>query len=122
MHPQYTNHLLYSWRTALLLEIFLMLGKKVILFQFIKKRINNINIKLQTGVFIVNLQKIIEENYFQFSLMLVRGVFLDTSKAFDRKWHKDLLYEVKCMSLDRTFLELVERFLSNRYQRAVLNG
>ena len=35
--PQYANHLLYSSRTVLHLENFLMFGKKVILFEYIKK-------------------------------------------------------------------------------------
>ena len=52
----------------------------------------------------------------------MRGVFLDISKAFDRVWRKALLYKLKCMGTDRNFLKLVESFLSNRYQRVVLNG
>ena len=52
----------------------------------------------------------------------MRGVFLDISKAFDRVWHKGLLYKLKCMSIDGNFLKLVKSFLSNRYQRVVLNG
>ena len=51
----------------------------------------------------------------------VRGVFLDISKAFDMVWHKSLLYKLKCMDIDGNFLKLVKSFLSNKYQRAVLN-
>ena len=51
----------------------------------------------------------------------VRGVFLDISKAFDRVWHKSL-YKSKCIGINETFLKFVESFLSNRYQRVVLNG
>ena len=51
-----------------------------------------------------------------------RGVFLDISKACDRVWHKGLLHKVKCIGIDGNFLELVERFLGNIYQRVVLNG
>ena len=29
-----------------------------------------------------------------------RGVFLDILKAFDRVWHKCLIYKVKCMGID----------------------
>ena len=42
----------------------------------------------------------------------VRGVFLDISKAFDRVWHKGLLY-IKLnawVNIDRNFLKLVESF------------
>ena len=52
----------------------------------------------------------------------VRGVFLDISKAFDRVWHKGLLYKLKCMGINGNLLKLVESFLSNRYQRVVLSG
>ena len=52
----------------------------------------------------------------------VRGVFLDISKAFDRVWHKGLLYKFKCIDIDGNFLKLVKSFLSNRYQHVVLNG
>ena len=52
----------------------------------------------------------------------VRGVFLDISKAFDGVWHKGFLYKLKCMGINENFLKLVEIFLSNRYQRVVLNG
>ena len=52
----------------------------------------------------------------------VRGVFLGISKAFDRLWHKGLLYKVKCTGIDGIFLKLVESFLSNRYQPVVHNG
>ena len=52
----------------------------------------------------------------------VRGTFFGISKAFDKVWHKDLLYKVKCMSIDGNLLKFVESFLSNRYQRVVLNG
>ena len=50
----------------------------------------------------------------------VRGVFLDISKAFDRVWHKGLLYKLKCMGINGNLLKLVESFLSNRYQRIFL--
>ena len=52
----------------------------------------------------------------------VRGVFLDISKAFDRVWHKGLLYKVKNFGIDGKLYSLIESFLSNRYQRVNLNG
>ena len=52
----------------------------------------------------------------------VRSIFLDISKTFDRVWHKDLLYKVKCMGIDGIFFKLVESFLSYRHQRVVVNS
>ena len=48
-------------------------------------------------------------------------MYLDISKAFDRVWHKGLLCKLKCMDIDGNFLKLVESFLSNRYQRLIVN-
>ena len=52
----------------------------------------------------------------------VRGVFLDISKAFDRIWHEGLIYKIKSVGISRPLLKLNESFLSNRYQRVLLNG
>ena len=55
-----------------------------------------------------------------YSTLEVRSVFLDISKAFDRIWHEGLTYKTK--SISDPLLKLTERFLSNRYQRVLLNG
>ena len=52
----------------------------------------------------------------------VRGVFLDISKAFDRVWHEGLIYKIKSIGVTGLPLELIQSFLSHRFQRVVLNG
>ena len=52
----------------------------------------------------------------------VRGVFHDMSKAFDRVWHDGLLYKLKCNGIQGNVYNLLSSFLSNRYQRVLLNG
>ena len=52
----------------------------------------------------------------------VRGIFLDLSKAFDRVWHDGLIYKIKRIGITGNSLKLIESFLSNRFQRVVLNG
>ena len=52
----------------------------------------------------------------------VRRVFLDISKAFDKVWHDGLLYKLKRNGINGDLLKLIESFLSDRYQRVVLNG
>ena len=49
----------------------------------------------------------------------VRSVFLDISKAFDKVWHKGLLYKLKSMGISGN---LHENYLSGRLQRFILNG
>ena len=52
----------------------------------------------------------------------LRGVFLDMSKAFDKVWHKGLIFKLKRIGVSGKALLLLESFLSNRKQRVVLNG
>ena len=52
----------------------------------------------------------------------VREIFLDISKGFDRVWHNGLICKIKTFGISDTPLKLIENFLSNRYQRVVLNG
>ena len=50
------------------------------------------------------------------------GVFLDISKAFDRVWHEGLICKIKSIGVTSLPLELIQSFLSHRFQRVVLNG
>ena len=52
----------------------------------------------------------------------VRGTFLDISKVLDRVCHDGLIYKTKSFGISDTPLKLIEKFLSHRYQRIVLNG
>ena len=56
------------------------------------------------------------------SPLQVRSVFLDISKAFDKVWHKGLLYKFKSMGISGELYNLLENYLSARFQRVVLNG
>ena len=52
----------------------------------------------------------------------VRSVFLDASKAFDKVWHEGLLYKLKSMGISGDLYNLLEHYLSDRFQRVLLNG
>ena len=52
----------------------------------------------------------------------VRSVFLDKSKAFDKVWHQDLLYKLKSLGISGELYDLLEHYLSGRFQNTVLNG
>ena len=51
----------------------------------------------------------------------IRGTFLDISKAFDKVWHKGLIFKLKSYGVDGSFLKLMENYLKGRQQRVILN-
>ena len=51
----------------------------------------------------------------------VRGIFLDLSKAFDKIWHQGLLFKLKSFGIRGKLLNLLEDYLSNRFQSVLLN-
>ena len=54
--------------------------------------------------------------------MIVRGVFLDISRAFDKVWHDGLVFKLKSYGVEGEILSLLKNYLQNREQRVVLNG
>ena len=51
-----------------------------------------------------------------------RAVFFDISKAFDKVWHKGLLFKLEPMGISGNVLNLMESFLSEKFQKVLLNG
>ena len=51
-----------------------------------------------------------------------KPVFLDISKAFDNVWYQGVILKLKQNGISENLLKIIEDFLSNRYQRVVLNG
>ncbi|MCG8032214.1 MAG: endonuclease/exonuclease/phosphatase family protein [Candidatus Thiodiazotropha taylori] len=52
----------------------------------------------------------------------VRAVFCDISKAFDRVWHKGLVFKLKAAGVTGSVLHWFNNYLSDRRQRVVLPG
>ena len=52
----------------------------------------------------------------------VAMVYLDISKAFDRVWHKGLLFKLQCFGVTGSLLTWICNYISDRSQRVVLNG
>ena len=48
--------------------------------------------------------------------------FCDISKAFDRVWHKGLIFKLQSAGISGTLLTWFSDYLSNRKQRVVLPG
>ena len=51
-----------------------------------------------------------------------RGALLDMCKAFDKVWHQGLIFKLKSVGISDCLVNLIESFLSNRFQRVLLNG
>ena len=49
-------------------------------------------------------------------------VFCDVSKAFDRVWHKGLIFKLKQLGTDYNLLEWISDYLNNRQQRVVIKS
>ena len=52
----------------------------------------------------------------------VRVVFCDISKAFDRVWHRGLLFKLRRMGITGPLLQWFQSYLENRYQRVAIEG
>ena len=52
----------------------------------------------------------------------VRMVFLDFGKAFDKVWHKGLLYKLRSLGVKGPLLSWFCSYLSDRKQRVVIEG
>ena len=52
----------------------------------------------------------------------MRGVFLDISKAFDKVWHKSIIFKLKQNGISGKLLSVLSDFLKDRKQRVILNG
>ena len=48
-------------------------------------------------------------------------VFLDVSKAFDKVWHEGLIFKIQQMGIVDNLLNWLENYISERYQKVVLN-
>ena len=131
IHKKGDKQLLKNYRSVSLLPICGKVFQRIIfndLFKYFKE--NNLLSPHQSGFIpgdscVQQLIAITHEMYKAFDCspsLEVRDVFLDISKAFDKVWHDGLLYKLKRNGINGDLLKLIESFLSDRYQRVVLNG
>lgn len=52
----------------------------------------------------------------------IRIVYCDISKAFDRVWHKGLLFKLRTIGLSENIVDWFKDYLSNRKQRVCIKG
>ena len=131
VHKKGDKQVVDNYRPVSLLPIFGKILERLIfnsLFEFLHE--NNLLNENQSGFrpsdsCEYQLLSIVHDIYASFDCNPprdVRGVFLDISKAFDRVWHEGLIYKIKRIGVTGPPLELIQSFLSHRFQRVVLNG
>jgi len=52
----------------------------------------------------------------------IRVIFCDVSRAFDRVWHRGLLYKLEKCGIRGSILAWFASYLQERYQRVLING
>ena len=71
------------------------------------------------------MNKLLPINHEIFSAFVMgskaRGIFLDTSKVFDKVWHDGLIFRQRQSGTCCEMINIFEDFLSDRKQRVVLN-
>ena len=116
VHKKDRKNIVKSYRPISLLPIF---GK-------IFEKISNKQSGFQSGDSCVSqLLAITHEIYQAFDSnpsLETRGVFLDISKAFDKVWHKGLLFKLKSYGVEGDLYNILKHYLQNRNQRVLLNG
>ena len=130
-HNKEDKNLIKNYRPISLLPIFSKIFERIIYNSLLNYFLSNkLFTPSQSGFLpgdscIAQLLSIIHEIQTSFDenpTVAVRGVFLDISKAFDKVWHKGLLFKLKIYGVEGQFLSLLGNYLENREQRVVLNG
>ena len=74
---------------------------------------------------VYHLMEIIHKTFSSFDrnpTLEIRSVFLNISKAADKVWNMGLLFKLESMGISGNLVNLMESFLSERFQRVLLNG
>ena len=85
---------------------------------------NFIEITLQHGCSTVNLLHIFRTLLPKSTSggLLLDWIFLGISKAIDRVWYEGLIYKLQSSGIFCLPMKCIENFLTNRFQRVLLNG
>ena len=131
VHEKNEKDLLKNYRPVSLLSIFSKIFEKCIydsLYDYFEE--NNFFSDCQSGFRkhdscisqLLSITHNIYKNFDANPTLDTRGIFLDISKAFDKVWHKGLIFKLKSYGINGSLLCLLEDFLSERFQKVVLNG
>ena len=121
VHKKDSKSLINNYRPISLLPIFSKIFEKLIYNSLFKHfKTNDLLVKCQSGFLpgdscVSQLLCITHEIYKSFDCNPsheTRGVFLDISKAFDRVWHKGLLFKLKMYGIKGLPFNLLENYLT----------
>ena len=96
------------------------------IYQFLK--VHNLLSEKQSGFIprdstVNQLTKICHEFFSEFDKgNEIWAVFLDFSKAFNKVWHKGLLYKLDRYGVNGSFLKLMASYLGGREQRVIMQN
>ena len=98
------------------------------MYEFLKK--NNLLTPKQSGFgsedFTINqllsITNEIHNAFDEYPSRETRAIFLDISITFDKLWQEGLIFRQKSNGVSGKLFDLIKSFLSERYQRVVLNG
>ena len=130
IHKKESKNLIKNYQPISLLPIFGKVFERLVfnmLFNFFLQ--NKLFTPCQSGFIpgdscVLQLLSITHEIYKSFDCHPptdMRGTFLDISKAFDKVWHKGLIFKLKTYGVEGKLLKLLENYLTDRQQRVVLN-
>ena len=131
VHKKESKSLLNNYRPISLLPIFSKMFEKIIydsLYSYViaNKLLNPCQSGFQKGDSCVSqLLKITHDIFKNLDCtppVNTRSIFLDMSKAFDKVWHKGLIFKLKSYGVEGNLFNLLHNYLNNRKQRVTLNG
>ena len=127
VHKKEDKNIIGNYRPISLLPISSKVFEKCI-YKHIFNLIRDLITKRQSGFTINDLtmnQLLYIANMFSKALderKEVRVIFFYISKAFDRVWHRGLLFKLKIMGIVGNLLLWFKDYLTNRKQRVAING
>ena len=131
IHKKENRQLKKNYRPISLLPICGKIFEKLVfdvMYEFLNK--NNLLTPKQSGFRpgdstinqLLSITNEIHKAFDKYPSRETRAIFLDISKAFDKVWHEGLIFKLKSNAASGKLLDLIKSFLSERYQRVVLNG
>ena len=124
IHKRDSKNLVKNYRPVSLFPIFCKIFERFVFtslfYYFIQNKLFTQSGFIPSDLCVVELLSIMHEIYKNFDCNPpcdIKGTFLDISNAFDKIWHKDLIFKLKSYGVDGSLLKLIENYVTDRQQR-----